>query len=300
VLSASGQPDSSIDPSTLSSSFFGASLAMNGSTLVVGSKRTTVTQAAQGAAYLYEFDPVALSVTYRQRLHAPTSLAQANEQLGSSVSSEGGRIVAGAPNRSGGTALSNQGAAYVFEREPAGTGPFVFRSQLRASDGQAGDFFGSSVSVRDTRIVVGAPGKDFGADVDRGSAYLFAQQDAACNTWTQVLRLSPTLGSSAQFGAHVGVSSSELFAASAPGATSPLGPGQGIVMMYERELVGCPQDLNGDGTTDGLDLGLLLASWGPASGSGYYADFNGDAMVDGFDLTAVLATWGPCSCAPSP
>ena len=300
VLNASGQPDSSIDPSALSSSFFGASIAMNGSTLIVGSKRTTVTQAAQGAVYVYDFDPLALTVTYRQRLSAPSSLAQANEQLGSSVSSEGGRIVAGAPNRSGGTGLANMGAAYVFEREPAGSGPFVFRAQFRASDGQGSDFFGTSVAVRGNRIVVGAPGKDFGSDVDRGSAYLFAQEDVECNTWTQALRVSPSLGSGAQFGAHVGLSFNELFAVGAPGATSPLGPGQGVVLLYERDLVGCPQDLNGDGTTDGLDLALCLSAWGPASGAGYYADFNGDSVVDGFDLTALLAKWGPCSCAPEP
>jgi hypothetical protein len=72
------------------------------------------------------------------------------------------------------------------------------------------------------------------------------------------------------------------------------------VLLYERDLVGCPQDLNGDGTTDGLDLALCLSAWGPASGAGYYADFNGDSVVDGFDLTGLLAKWGPCSCAPEP
>lgn len=300
VLNSAGQADPTIDPSTLASSFFGSSIAMNGSTLVVGSKRTTVTQSAQGAVYVYDFDPIALTVTYRQRLHAPTTVAQANEQMGTSVSSEGGRIVAGAPNRSGGAGLSNQGAAYVFERDPPGTGPFVYVRQFRASDPQAGDLFGSSVATRANRIIIGAPGKDFGGDTDRGSAYVFAQEDAECNEWLQVLRISPNLGSGAQFGSHVGLSFGETFAGGAPGATSPAGPGQGLVLLYERELVGCPYDLNGDGATNGLDVALSLAAWGVASGTGYYADFNADGVVDGFDLTAVLANWGPCSCAPAP
>lgn len=300
VLNVAGQPDASVDPSTLASGFFGSSIAMNGSTLVVGSKRTTVSQAAQGAVYVYDFDPIALTVTYRQRLHAPASLAQANEQAGSAVASQGGRIVAGAPNRSGGAGLPNQGAAYVFERQPAGAGPFVFRRQLRASDAQSGDLFGASVAVRDSRIVIGAPGKDFASDVDRGSAYVFAQEDAACDEWVQVLRLSPDLGSGVQFGSQVGLSAGETFAVGAPGATSPAGPGQGLALLFERDLISCPHDLNGDGTVDGADLALSLSYWGPVFGSGYYADFNADGIVDGYDLTPMLSNWGPCVCVPTP
>jgi hypothetical protein len=300
VLNAAGQPDPSIDPSTLASGFFGSSIAMNGSTLVVGSKRATVSQPAQGAVYVYDFDPVALTVTYRQRLHAPASLAQANEQAGSSVASQAGRIVAGAPNRSGGVGLGNQGTVYIFERQPTGTGAFVFLTQIQASDAQAGDLFGAAVTVRDSRVVVGAPGKDFSSDIDRGSAYVFAQAEDGCSQWRQVLRLSPNLGSGAAFGSHVGLSAGAEFAVGAPGATSPAGPGQGKVLIFERDLVGCPHDLNGDGTTDGLDLALALSYWGPVFGSGYYADYNADGVIDGYDLTHILANWGPCPCVPTP
>lgn len=52
----------------------------------------------------------------------------------------------------------------------------------------------------------------------------------------------------------------------------------------------CPADLNDDGTVDGIDLGMLLASWG---GSGA-ADLNADGSVDGIDLGLLLADWGPC------
>lgn len=53
----------------------------------------------------------------------------------------------------------------------------------------------------------------------------------------------------------------------------------------------CPADLNGDGSVDGADLGLLLAAWG-TDGPG---DFNGDGIVDGLDLGMALAEWGACS-----
>jgi len=46
-------------------------------------------------------------------------------------------------------------------------------------------------------------------------------------------------------------------------------------------------DLNCDGSVDGEDLGLLLASWG-TTGPG---DLNGDGIVDGSDLGELLAAW---------
>jgi len=46
-----------------------------------------------------------------------------------------------------------------------------------------------------------------------------------------------------------------------------------------------PSDINGDGTTDGADLGLLLSGWG----TGGPGDVNGDGQVDGGDLGLQLA-----------
>jgi len=51
---------------------------------------------------------------------------------------------------------------------------------------------------------------------------------------------------------------------------------------------GNPADLNGDGSVDGVDLGVLLGNWG---GSGP-ADLSGDGTVDGVDLGILLGNWG--------
>jgi hypothetical protein len=51
-------------------------------------------------------------------------------------------------------------------------------------------------------------------------------------------------------------------------------------------------DLNGDGSVDGGDLGVVLASWGPCScPSPCQGDASGDGVVDGADLGVVLARW---------
>jgi hypothetical protein len=55
----------------------------------------------------------------------------------------------------------------------------------------------------------------------------------------------------------------------------------------------CLADANGDGYVNGADLGLLIASWGPATGCS--VDINGDGQVDGGDLGLLIARWGPCN-----
>ncbi len=47
-----------------------------------------------------------------------------------------------------------------------------------------------------------------------------------------------------------------------------------------------PADLNGDGTVNGADLGLLLGAWGTAGG-----DVDGDGDTDGADLGLLLGAW---------
>ncbi len=47
-------------------------------------------------------------------------------------------------------------------------------------------------------------------------------------------------------------------------------------------------DLNSDGLVDGMDMAVLIGSWG-TSGPG---DLNGDGVVDGQDLAILLSVWG--------
>ncbi len=49
-----------------------------------------------------------------------------------------------------------------------------------------------------------------------------------------------------------------------------------------------PEDINGDGVVDVLDLIVLLAAWGTADPA---ADVNGDGIVNVLDLILVLSAW---------
>ncbi|MDZ4831423.1 MAG: hypothetical protein SGJ09_14650 [Phycisphaerae bacterium] len=52
----------------------------------------------------------------------------------------------------------------------------------------------------------------------------------------------------------------------------------------------CPSDLNGDGTTNGADLAILLGGWGGAG----LTDITGDGTTNGADLAVLLGGWGDC------
>ena len=54
----------------------------------------------------------------------------------------------------------------------------------------------------------------------------------------------------------------------------------------------CSTDLNGDGVTDGADLGLFFVSWDACGNCP--ADLNNDGNVDGEDLGLLFVGWGQC------
>ncbi|MEX2464272.1 MAG: post-COAP-1 domain-containing protein, partial [Gaiellaceae bacterium] len=92
------------------------------------------------------------------------------DRFGQSVAIDGDTVVAGAPFHDVG-AIVNQGSASVFVRSG---GVWTQQQQLTASDGAAFADFGLSVAIDGDTIVVGAPFDAVGANVDQGSAYVFA------------------------------------------------------------------------------------------------------------------------------
>ena len=90
------------------------------------------------------------------------------------------------------------------------------------------------------------------------------------------------------------------------GFSLPLGPGDYTVnvqqtglqnnaytvrLVFETTEPDCPTDFNGDGTTDGSDLGSLLSGWGQTPCD---FDLDGDGGCNGADLGVFLSAWGGC------
>jgi nucleoside-specific outer membrane channel protein Tsx len=139
---------------------FGSSVAISGSTAVVGApiKKNTI-----GAAYVF----VASGTTWSQQAELTASDGFGELFFGNSVAISGSTVVVGAPSSNG------TGAAYVFV--PSGT-TWSQQAELTASDGVSGDFFGDSVAISGRTAVVGAPFKNSVT----GAAYVFCRR--SCST----------------------------------------------------------------------------------------------------------------------
>jgi hypothetical protein len=165
-----------------------------------------------------------------KKLRAPD--ATSYHFFGESVSIDTDTLVVGAPGDA--NAGANSGAAYIFERNQAGTwGP---AKKLTASDAAAGDRFGGSVSISGDTIVVGAWGEG-GPGLEFGAAYVFERNLGGPGNWGQVKKLTASDASEWQhFGVGVSVSG-DTIAVGADGDQA-LGLYTGAAYVFERNLGG--------------------------------------------------------------
>jgi FG-GAP repeat len=148
----------------------------------------------QGAAYVF----VRSGTTWAQQQKLTSS--DNNYEFGYSVAISGETVVVGAPLADIG-ANSDQGSAYVFVHSG---GAWSLQQQLTASDGAAGDEFGSSVAVSGDTIMVGAPFDDINIKINQGSAYVFVRGGTSCSLQQ---KLTANYGAAFDiFGISVGIS----------------------------------------------------------------------------------------------
>ena len=93
------------------------------------------------------------------------------------------------------------GSAYVFKFTG---GNWVEEDKLIASDGEAGDYFGITISIEENYALVGAYREDNSNGVDAGSAYVFKQNGT---NWTEEAKIIASDGSDEdRFGIEVSMS----------------------------------------------------------------------------------------------
>ncbi len=150
------------DPVPEENKFFGESLAISGTRVIVGDPADDTGAAAAGSAYVYDLlgDTPSIPVAI---LHNPAPALL--DRFGAAVSISGTRVVVGANSDDAGA--SDSGSAYVYDLS-SGT-PTSPVATLGNPSPAVGDSFGRSVAISGTRIVVGATG----ADANTGGAYVF-------------------------------------------------------------------------------------------------------------------------------
>jgi hypothetical protein len=273
---------------------FGSSVAVDGSTVVVGAIQHQVgSNSRQGAAYVF----VQSGTKWSQQAELTSSDGAADDYFGTSVAVDGSTVVVGAYVHTVGS-NRDQGAVYVFAQ--SGT-TWSQQAELTSSDGAADDEFGSSVAADGSTVVVGAPYHTVGSSQDQGAAYVFAQSGT---TWSQQAELTASDGAGGDYFSWSGVAlDGSTAVVGAPFHTVGSNGWQGAAYVFaesggtwsqQAELTasdGAANDLFGfsvaaDGGT--ALVGAVRYAWGPGSrpGAAYVFLQSGTTWSQQAEMTA--------------
>jgi hypothetical protein len=204
---------------------FGASVAVDGDTLVVGDPEGGNNN---GQVFVYVRNRNAWTVQATIGYQLLPSVPYV--RLGESVDIDGDTLVIGAPLLSI-QPLPNQpntfGAALVYVRTGDSWNSQAF---LVASDASDFDAFGTSVAISGNTIAVGAPGDDFPSGA--GSVYVFARNH---DNWVEQFHLfASDAAFGDQFGTSVDISGSRIVVG-APFDNTAAGSNAGSAYVYARD-----------------------------------------------------------------
>jgi len=195
---------------------FGQSVGISGSTLVAGSPGDDI---FKGSIYLFKRQ----GGNWIEEQKLTASDGAPVDFFGFSAAISGSTIVVGSIGEDLGSHF-DQGSVYVFNRQG---GSWVEEQKLTASDAGPGDFFGWSVAVSDSTIVVGVPFETISGSNTPGSAYVFNRQGA---DWVVTQKLTPSNGEADDFFSFsVAVSGSTVVV----GAENSGNIGQGSVYIFK-------------------------------------------------------------------
>ena len=192
---------------------FGASVAMDGTRLIVGAPNDDGegnSTSNVGKVCTFALEDGAQTALNKVNIIGDSHFGDgtalsldAGDKLGMSVSLDQGRIMIGAEGDDGATnRVQDAGAVYLYSTGSDGLGDltlegiigdgYVGGKNVNLTDLQAGDRFGAGVSLDGARLAVGAPGDDGGLNdnPDTGIVYLFTFNNSLFGNGT----LDRTLG----------------------------------------------------------------------------------------------------------
>jgi hypothetical protein len=208
------------------------SFAISGNTIVAGSELSSVFGFEEGEAYVY-VEPANGWTDMTQTAILLPPQGQQDYAFGSSVALSGNVAVVGAFD-----ANNTVGGAYVFV-EPAGG--WVNTSQtaeLSASDGASDSFFGFSVAISGSAVVVGAPYENIGSHSEQGGTYVFVEPTGGWQDMTETAKLTTSTGGTGNlFGYSVSASGNAVLIG-APNVRIGSNTAEGAAYIFEKPPTG--------------------------------------------------------------
>lgn len=181
-----GQVTKLAAPDTIWGDDFGASVALSGSTAVIGSTGQDELGDQAGAAYVFERDANGPN-SWGQVAKLLASDGSAGDQFGIVAISDDTVLVGALTDDQNG---QYAGSAYIFERDHGGVGNWRQVVKVLPSDGSFHDQFGTFLSLSNDMAVVGAP-LDDSKGVAAGSTYVFYRDMGGPNQWGQIAKIYP-------------------------------------------------------------------------------------------------------------
>lgn len=257
---------------------FGVSIAIDGGTVAVGSRTYFVLGEGFTFARVHLFDAATGDSAGTLRAGVENYNGDQGGRFGDAVDIDSGLVVVGAPDRN--VFFDHSGAAYVFDADSGEQLEFIF-----PADGRDRDRFGTSVSIEDGDVVIGAEGDDDSA-WSGGSAYLFEAMGGA-----QIEKLRASDGAPfGAFGTAVAIENG-VVAVGAIG-DSENGSGSGSVYVF-RGGGGLPcNDADLAVPFGVLDLGDAQAFVEAFLQGDALADIDGDGLLDLGDVQAFVQAFG--------
>jgi len=236
-------------PAPVAGDGFGASVALDGDTALVGAdNRAAGGRSHAGAAYVFVRSGGAWSL----QAELTAGDAAVHDWAGSAVALDGDTALVGAPGRTV-DGRSYAGAVYVFSRYG---GRWVQQSTLTATDGVAGDEFGRALALDGGTALVGAENRAAGSVREAGAVYVFS--GAGAGWYQQTLLLAPDPTQRAGYGTALALSGGTALVG-AGGATVAGQTNAGAAYIYTGAGWALQAQLTGPGTTPGGWFGCAVA-----------------------------------------
>ncbi len=296
------------------SSSFGTSLAVSGSTMIaIGSPLNNTTLVDAGAVYVFTQSGINQN-SFDLGVKVVATSGGASDHFGTQIALNSGTLIVGSPLND--AAGSNAGAAYVFRKLG---GVWSQQQSFHGSDTAAGDQFGSAVGISGDTVVCGAPFDDNNTGLSSGSVYFFDYALTAPSVSVDPAPVSVCRRTNqADFFVGVagggpysyvwrrnGVSLSDIAGKIAGSRTfhltiSNVAPGDlgsytcavsnpcSSVISGAAALSGCYADYDCSGTVGVQDIFAYLSDWFAGAPS---ADFNGVGGITIQDIFDFLTAW---------
>jgi trimeric autotransporter adhesin len=256
---------------------FGASVAISGSTVVIGAPNAKVgSNFNQGAAYVF-VKPTTGWANMTQTAKLTSSNGSGNDNFGTSVAISGSTIVVGAPKAFIG--FVEAGTAYVFVKPMTGWTNATETARLTPFDG-APEAFGQAVAISGSTVMVGAPSATINGNTFQGAVYVFNKPGTGWKNLSGQTKLTASDGkSNSQLGKSVAFSGTTVVAG-APFATVNSNTSQGETYVFLKPATG--------GWKSGTEAAQLTAS----DGQGGDEFGKSVALITGTSPTVVVGA--PC------